>query len=552
MTLLVDLFLGAAVAAGALLCWLGYESYRRWDEPGAAAFGAFAVVWGLNPIVSGLAAVVWSGAGVLSGLLWVVVVVPWFLFALRYTGTAFRRRTVVALVVPTLGLVPWGLGAVSGGGAGLVRALGIMVFTYYSALATVGALLVVRATQKYGHLSLPLGLCLAVAGVLPAVTMNTFGILLESAGEVVLFGIYAAGIVGVLVTVGLALFVFDMFETTPAAGSIGERAIPRETDDCILIVDDEERLITRNEAAERTLAAHIEPAGAPLPAALDVGIGDLETTDTIDLRTADGVRKFDPQVTALTDQHGRRLGSMVSLRDVTDREMRRQRLEVLNRILRHNLRNQVGVIKANTEVVADAVEDEVLQAHLENTTQSADSLQDLGRKAKTIEELLSEPDGPTADIDLGSFLADIVDDANSQWPAAQVTMDGADGRTRIETDPELVRFVVENLLENAVEHADREQPQVEVWIERDAEARYPTTIAVADDGPGIPDREVEVLQEGGETPLKHGSGVGLWVTNWAVTDLGGELSFDRREPRGTVARVGLPHELLGPEQQEHA
>jgi len=552
MTLLVDLFQGLAVVAGAMLCWLGYESYRRWDEPGAAAFGAFAVAWGLNPIVSGLAALVWSDAGVLSGLLWVVVTVPWFLFALQYTGTAFRQRTVVALVVPLLGLVPWGLGEVSAARPGLFQALGIMVFTYYSALATVGALLVVRTTQKYGYLSLPLGLCLAVAGVLPAATMNTFGILIESTSEAALFGIYATGIVGVLVAVGLALFQFDTFETTPAAGSMGERAIPRETDDCILIVDDEERLITRNGAAERTLAAPTEPGGAPLPETLGVGIEDLATTDTVDLRTEDGVRKFDPQVTSLTDQHGRRLGSMVSLRDVTDREMRRQRLEVLNRILRHNLRNQVGVIKANTEVVADAVEDEQLEAHLANTAGSADALRDLGRKAKTIEELLSDPDGATTEIDLGSFLAEIVDDASAQWPAAGITLEDTDGQIQVETDPELVRFVVENLLENAVDHSDQEQPTVEVWIEHDAGARYPVTIAVADDGPGIPDREVEVLCEGSETPLKHGSGVGLWVTNWAVTDLGGELSFEDREPRGTTVRVRLPHEPLDSEPREHA
>jgi len=56
---------------------------------------------------------------------------------------------------------------------------------------------------------------------------------------------------------------------------------------------------------------------------------------------------------------------------------------------------------------------------------------------------------------------------------------------------------------------DRGEPRVELRVERDDGDRYPVTVAVADDGPAIPDREVE-----------------------------------EREPRGTVARVWLPHRPL--------
>lgn len=42
------------------------------------------------------------------------------------------------------------------------------------------------------------------------------------------------------------------------------------------------------------------------------------------------------------------------------------------------------------------------------------------------------------------------------------------------------------------------------------------------------------------TPLEHGSGLGLWVAKWGVTRLGGTLSLERTEPRGTTATVRVP------------
>jgi len=542
---LVRLLLGVALVAGGLLCVLGYRTIRQVDEPGATAFGVFAIIWGAIPIITGTGAIVWEPAGSLTGLLWIIVVVPWVVFALQYTGVTFARRTLLALVGPSLGLVPWLVLVVFGNESGLAEAVGVLVFVYYSALAVVGAGLVVRATSRYGHLSLVQGLWLAVAGVVPPAAMNTYGIFIDVADESVLLGIYAASIVGVLLAVSLALFRYDVFGSTPAAGTVGERAVARETDDLVLIVDDDSRLIKRNETATRQLAGSGgDPVGSPLAELVGVDVDALQSQETVELQTADGVCKFDPQVSPLTDQHGRTLGSIVSLRDVTEREMRRQRLEVFNRLLRHNLRNQVTVIKANTEAVADELTDDELGSYLDTATASADALQALGRKAKTIEELLSKEGSVTTDRTVGEILEASRSAAERRWPSATVEVAGPT-ETRIEVDRDVLRFIVDNLVENAVEHSDREQPAVELTVDvEERTATYPVTIAVADDGPGIPEREIEVLREGTETPQKHGSGVGLWVTNWAVTHIGGELAFADREPRGSIVRVRLPVEPL--------
>jgi sensor histidine kinase regulating citrate/malate metabolism len=65
-------------------------------------------------------------------------------------------------------------------------------------------------------------------------------------------------------------------------------------------------------------------------------------------------------------------------------------------------------------------------------------------------------------------------------------------------------------------------------------------VEVADQGPGIPDCELEALRSGDERALLHGSGIGLWLVNWLVTFLDGTLRFEGNDPCGTVVTMTLP------------
>jgi signal transduction histidine kinase len=62
---------------------------------------------------------------------------------------------------------------------------------------------------------------------------------------------------------------------------------------------------------------------------------------------------------------------------------------------------------------------------------------------------------------------------------------------------------------------------------------------VSDDGPGIPEAELETIRAGQETDLQHTSGLGLWVVTWGATLLGAEVDFDAG-PEGTTVTVALP------------
>jgi signal transduction histidine kinase len=98
---------------------------------------------------------------------------------------------------------------------------------------------------------------------------------------------------------------------------------------------------------------------------------------------------------------------------------------------------------------------------------------------------------------------------------------------------------LEEAIENAVEHNRSRNPTVDVRVRADDEGWV--EIEIEDDGPGIPAREVEVL-EFGETPLHHAERLGLWQIHWIVTKAGGEFSVAPADAGGTVVTLSLPAE----------
>jgi signal transduction histidine kinase len=100
----------------------------------------------------------------------------------------------------------------------------------------------------------------------------------------------------------------------------------------------------------------------------------------------------------------------------------------------------------------------------------------------------------------------------------------------------LLESVLDNLLENAVEHAEALPVHVDVELEQDGEGYV---LRVADDGPGLPERERELLEAGRKTALERSSGMGLWLVNWIVREFDGEVRVESGDG-GTTFEIWLP------------
>ncbi|RLM50795.1 histidine kinase N-terminal 7TM domain-containing protein [Halorubrum sp. Atlit-28R] len=376
----------------------------------------------------------------------------------------------------------------------------------------------------------------------------------------------------------------EMFDRNPTTSRAAERTAIDDLRDPIVALALDRRVVRLNPAAETVLGVDAETArDRQLADFLDlpVGIGDeaIDAADddpgddeagggsreTVQVDAADGAgrRTYAVSVSRLTDPNGTHVGYTVVLSDVTERERRRQQLEVLNRILRHNLRNDAGVVRGYGEILRDRLDDPELVRMADAVERRAGALAALGEKAGTVERLLADSDAGATDV--RDLVRAVVADARDRDPDAVVELAVA-GEPDAETDgggaadwtthvrPDALRAVVENTVENAVGHHDGEGTEREdggAWVRVSLRRAGGATggsegddprfvLTVADDGPGIPDHEVEAVESGRETALEHGSGLGLWVVAWGAAAVGAEVEYAEREPRGTRVTVSIP------------
>ena len=220
--------------------------------------------------------------------------------------------------------------------------------------------------------------------------------------------------------------------------------------------------------------------------------------------------------------------------DITDRKIRERRLEVLNRVLSHNLRNKMTVIEGHTELLQDEYDGDHPES-LDIIESTATDLVGLADTVREVDAALSGP-APAEPTDLTDRLEQLVGACRDRFPDATFRL------TVPEDDPCRVvvpRFMaaIEEAVENAIKHNDTPEPVVEIRIA--GQSADWISVEIEDNGPGIPEQELDVL-ETGETPLNHADRLGLWFIYWVVRRVGGEFTVEEAEPRGIELTLTVP------------
>jgi signal transduction histidine kinase len=210
-----------------------------------------------------------------------------------------------------------------------------------------------------------------------------------------------------------------------------------------------------------------------------------------------------------------------------------ERLTVLNRVLRHDLRSGVQSIRGYAGMLPDPDHEEMTaEEPIQRIESRAQDLYEMAESAREVQELVAGGAPRIETRDLARTTRQVVEKAETRYDGADIAMSSPD-TARAQVHP-AVQTAIEELIENAIQHNDSPDPRVRVECTVAAET---VTVAVTDNGSGIPEAERKVVTDGDETPLEHASGVGLWVVRWIVDAADGTLRFDTEDPDGSRVAV---------------
>jgi two-component system sensor histidine kinase PilS (NtrC family) len=318
----------------------------------------------------------------------------------------------------------------------------------------------------------------------------------------------------------------------------------------LLTVDADGRLLGSNPTARELLAIEGELRGMPIDEVVP-GVADhLEDSGgptnrfELELRRSDGRSlHLGLNCAPLLDNDGRFIGHVVHFQDVTElhdlarKARRNERLVAVGSLaasVAHEVRNPLAAISGSAELLTSAVNDPDDQKLLDVI------IRETNRLEKTVSDLLSftrpqTPERVALDVtqaireNAEAFRAD---PANA---AIQVGIT-ASGKIVAELDPGQFSQILWNLMRNAAE-AMSLAGRIEVRASREDDL---LVVEIEDEGPGIPEEDLDRVLEPFYSTKDKGSGFGLALVQRIVQDHEGEITVRSRPGEGATFTVRLP------------
>lgn len=542
---------------GLALLWIAVWVDRTRETPALRPFALFVGTVGTLAVIDALAAgnitsltIVW-----LTTFLVIPCAFTWFVveyYGLPHLASPTRK---VAFLVPVLASLVGGIvlavspemaGSMTGGGptapavpsplgfAAIAEQTGIY---YAGGVMLTGVALLVRTVSNYEYLDRRLGVLLSFVAIWPWFAYFLTPAIASRLPIDVIVGLNATGYTISLAAVGFAVTRGGIFDAAPAAGTLGAETVLADLEDAVVVVDHDCRVVKLNQAAADLFSLDADTITTdPLSTCIGADLDTLQEQETVELTVPDGTRHFEVSISPISDRFDRQPGHAVVLTDVTRERIRSQRLSVLNRVLRHNLRNGMTKIIGQAEIIANDT-----HKHSDSAAtilRSADDLMSTSEQARQAEQMMAAAERDRA-IVLADVAKAVIEDHETAYPDASLSVD-IDESLRLSIDKRILTTVLDNLVENALAHNNAPTPVVTVGARMTDGDVY---IYVSDNGPGIPEYERAVIEAGDGDSLEHGSGLGLWMVKWGVVRLGGELAFGENQPQGTVVTIDLPTEV---------
>ena len=247
--------------------------------------------------------------------------------------------------------------------------------------------------------------------------------------------------------------------------------------------------------------------------------------------------------TSLIGESGAAEGQILVLDDVTPL-IRAQKVAAWREVARrlaHEIKNPLTPIQLSAERLRRHFTDAPsgARALVEECTSTivgeVESLKDL---VDEFSQFARMPTPRTVPTDLKELITNTLTLYDGLFSDVKIEQHFAADVPLVRLDPEQIRRVIINLVDNALEATER---RGRIVVETQWEpANHLVRVIVADDGPGIPPEEREKLFLPYYSTKRRGSGLGLAIVRRIIAEHGGNIDASDNTPRGTRFTIELP------------
>ncbi|MCK5052298.1 MAG: PAS domain S-box protein [Candidatus Cloacimonetes bacterium] len=211
-------------------------------------------------------------------------------------------------------------------------------------------------------------------------------------------------------------------------------------------------------------------------------------------------------------------------RDITKRmkadeelKISKKRLKILNSILRHDITNDLAVIKSAINLYIDEPTNEMLNEINKR----------VNKCLKTIERQRKQENFLESHSTLEKYkIENVISETKRNYPNIDITISG---KGTVYADKEIYS-VFENLITNSIKHGNATKLNIIITTKDNI-----CEIKVCDNGIGIHDEiKIKVFDKGFVHGKNGHTGLGLYIVKQTIEDYAGHISVEDNEPKGTI------------------
>jgi len=249
-------------------------------------------------------------------------------------------------------------------------------------------------------------------------------------------------------------------------------------------------------------------------------------------------------ITTIKDEEGNDSGIVVVFEDMTQLQKaeRAAAWREVARRMAHEIKNPLTPVQLSAQRLQKKYGDKLGEegsVFRECTQTIIDQVEVLKNLVNEFSRYARMPITSPATNDLNAVVAEAVLLFQDAHKEIVFEFKPAEGLPKFDLDAEQINRVMINLLDNAVAAINKKNGHVAITVDYD-EPHRKATVAVADDGAGVPSSYKRKIFEPYFSTKKSGTGLGLAIVSSIISDHHGQVSIADNSPTGTIVSFQLP------------